>query len=101
MTASLGALTRDEPARELSSVLARVRGFSSAEESVQDAFVAAAEQWTDGPPPNPRAWLVRVAINKAIDRLRRRARIVEVDAEKIAETESAPMPMVDSEIADE
>lgn len=45
-----------------------------AEDAVQDACVAAIDQWTvDGVPKNPRAWLIRVARHKAIDRLRREA----------------------------
>jgi RNA polymerase sigma-70 factor (ECF subfamily) len=49
--------------------------FGLAEESVQDAFTAALEQWPEsGVPENARAWLFRTARNKAIDRLRRRSR---------------------------
>src|SRR5262249_42881487 len=45
----------------------------------QDAFLAAAQQWRGVEPPNPGAWLTRVAINKAIDRIRLRRRRKEVD----------------------
>ena len=39
---------------------------------MQDAFAAALENWPAGEPPaNPRAWLVNVGRNKAIDRIRR------------------------------
>ncbi|HEY2735226.1 MAG TPA: sigma-70 family RNA polymerase sigma factor [Polyangiales bacterium] len=49
--------------------------FALAEEAVQDAFEAALAQWpSEGTPINPRAWLLRAARNKAIDRLRRRSR---------------------------
>jgi RNA polymerase sigma-70 factor (ECF subfamily) len=75
----LAALYRDEHARVLASVLARVSDWALAEEAVQDAFVAAAEQWRDATPVNPRAWLIRVASNKAIDRMRRRSRFPEVE----------------------
>ena len=52
-----------------------LRDFDLAEEALNDAFVAAAEQWRrDGVPKNPRAWLVSAGRFKAIDRLRRRAR---------------------------
>jgi RNA polymerase sigma-70 factor, ECF subfamily len=57
--------------------LIRVLGgdFALAEEVAQEAFTAALEQWPiDGVPPEPRAWLMRAARNKAIDRLRRRSR---------------------------
>jgi RNA polymerase sigma-70 factor, ECF subfamily len=46
--------------------------FDLAEEAAQDAFAIAAERWErDGPPRNPRAWLIATARNRAIDRLRR------------------------------
>lgn len=57
--------------------LIRVVGgdFGLAEEAVQEAFSAALTQWpSEGVPQNPRAWLARAARNKAIDRLRRRAK---------------------------
>lgn len=57
--------------------LIRVVGgdFGLAEEAVQEAFGAALVQWpAEGAPQNPRAWLARTARNKAIDRLRRRAK---------------------------
>jgi RNA polymerase sigma-70 factor, ECF subfamily len=97
----LGDLYRAEHARVLSSVLARIADFPIAEESVQDAFAAAAEQWRDAPPANPRAWLVRVASNKAIDRLRRRTNFPEVDAAAIAEMASAETASDDGCIPDE
>src|SRR5262249_893906 len=70
--------------------------WALAEEAVQDAFVAAAEQWPEATPVNPRAWLIRVASNKAIDRIRRRARFPEVE---LAEPEDTPAE--DHEIRDE
>jgi len=46
--------------------------FDLAEEAVQDAFVTALERWpTAGLPPNPAAWIMTTARNRAIDRLRR------------------------------
>lgn len=55
------------------ATLIRVLGdFDAAEEAVQDAFLVALERWPrDGVPDNPGAWIVRVARNGAIDRLRR------------------------------
>ena len=49
-----------------------------AEESVQDAFIAALEHWPrDGLPPNPGAWIATTARNRAIDRLRRAKKLTE------------------------
>ena len=43
-----------------------------AEEATAEAFAIAVERWPrDGQPPNPRAWLITTARNKAIDRIRR------------------------------
>jgi RNA polymerase sigma-70 factor, ECF subfamily len=57
------------------SVLVRVCGdIDAAEEAVQDAFVAAVEHWpATGIPPNPVAWIITTARNRAIDRFRREA----------------------------
>jgi RNA polymerase sigma-70 factor (ECF subfamily) len=50
--------------------------FDLAEEALHEAFAAAIEQWPrDGVPANPRAWLVSTGRFKAIDSLRRRARL--------------------------
>src|SRR3954464_8096445 len=53
------------------ATLARVLGdINLAEEAVQDAFTTALQKWQT-PPPNPGAWIVTTARNRAIDRLRR------------------------------
>ncbi|WP_349956301.1 RNA polymerase sigma factor [Rhizobium sp. ZPR3] len=49
-----------------------LRDIGLAEEIAQDAFVLALERWPrDGMPRNPAAWLMQVAKNRALDRLRR------------------------------
>lgn len=59
------------------ATLIRVLGdFDVAEEALHEAFRAALEQWPrDGVPANPRAWLVSTGRFKAIDAMRRRARL--------------------------
>jgi RNA polymerase sigma-70 factor (ECF subfamily) len=53
------------------ATLARLLGdIGLAEEAVQDAFAVALEKW-EAPPPNPGAWIVTTARNRAVDRLRR------------------------------
>ena len=65
---------RTERGRVLARLIAVVRDFDLAEDSLQDAFVAAATAWTTtGIPDNPAAWLVTTARRKAVDRLRRAA----------------------------
>ncbi len=62
--------------RILATVIRLVGDFDRSEESVQEAFAAAVESWArDGPPGNPVAWLVSTARHKAIDQLRREARL--------------------------
>jgi RNA polymerase sigma factor (sigma-70 family) len=55
----LGALTR------------RNGQFDLCEDAVQEALLAAAQQWpTDGIPDNPRGWLITVASRRLLDQLR-------------------------------
>ena len=68
----IAQLYRREAGRVLATLIRLVGDFELAEEALQEAFAAAIEQWpTVGVPSNPRAWLVNVGRNKAIDRLRR------------------------------
>lgn len=63
---------RAEYGRALADVARRSGDLDVAEEAVQDAFAAALELWPiEGVPPSPAAWIVTVARNRAIDRLRR------------------------------
>ncbi|WFU18266.1 RNA polymerase sigma factor [Bradyrhizobium sp. CB3481] len=63
---------RDEAGRALSTLIRIVGDFDLAEDALQDAVAAALERWpAAGLPANPRAWLVNVGRNKAIDRVRR------------------------------
>jgi RNA polymerase sigma-70 factor (ECF subfamily) len=63
---------RREAGRVLGTLIRLLGDFELAEESLQEAFEAALEQWPrNGEPENPRAWLARVGHHKGIDRLRR------------------------------
>jgi RNA polymerase sigma-70 factor, ECF subfamily len=63
---------RDEAGRALATLIRLVGDFDLAEDVLQEAFAVALERWPAAEPPsNPRAWLVNVARNKAIDRIRR------------------------------
>src|SRR5450432_1969142 len=63
---------RDETGRALATLIRLVGDFDLAQDALQDAFAIALERWRSADPPsNPRAWLVNVGRNKAIDRIRR------------------------------
>src|SRR5246127_312609 len=63
---------RDEAGRALATLIRLVGDFDLAQDVLQEAFAVALERWPAcDPPSNPRAWLVNVARNKAIDRIRR------------------------------
>ena len=63
---------REQRARVLAALVHAVRDFELAEDALQDAFAAALERWpVTGTPAAPAAWLLTVARNRAIDRLRR------------------------------
>jgi RNA polymerase sigma-70 factor, ECF subfamily len=63
---------RDEAGRALATLIRLIGDFDLAEDALQDAVATALERWPAGEvPSNPRAWLVSVGRNKAIDRIRR------------------------------
>lgn len=65
-------LYREEHGRILAPLIRLLGDFERAEEVVQEAFEAALAQWPrEGVPDTPRAWVIRAARNKAIDRIRR------------------------------
>ena len=79
MTAAIGAravtvedVFRREYGRCVATLIRFLGDIDAAEEAVQDAFTVATARWpSDGQPPNPGAWIVTTARNRAIDRLRR------------------------------
>ena len=71
-------LFREEQGRAIATLIRVTGDFDLAEEAVQDAFISALETWPErGVPDNPGAWITTTARNRAIDRLRRRKRLVE------------------------
>jgi RNA polymerase sigma-70 factor (ECF subfamily) len=71
-------LFREEQGRAVATLIRVLGDFDLAEEAVQEAFVTALETWPSrGVPDNPGAWITTTARNRAIDRLRRRRRLVE------------------------
>jgi RNA polymerase sigma-70 factor (ECF subfamily) len=65
-------LFREEWGRIVAGLIHRTGDWDLAEECAQDAFTQALARWPkDGIPSRPGAWLMTVARNRAIDRLRR------------------------------
>lgn len=77
-------LFRHEAGR-MASVLTCLLGFDQielAEDIVQETMVQALQSWPfQGIPDNPRAWLYRVAKNKALDMVRRENRFRQISSE--------------------
>ncbi|WP_246115883.1 RNA polymerase sigma factor [Trebonia kvetii] len=66
------AVFRREYGRCVATLIRFLGDIDAAEEAVQDAFTVAVAKWpAEGYPPNPGAWIVTTARNRAIDRLRR------------------------------
>ncbi len=76
---TLEELYRAESGRVRATLVRLLGDVDLAEEAVQDAFAAAAESWPrDGVPDRPRAWLISAGRFRAIDRIRRSARLREL-----------------------
>ncbi|MBD1928700.1 RNA polymerase sigma factor [Trichocoleus sp. FACHB-90] len=78
VTQAITSVYRTDWGRIIAIVIQLVGDFDIAEEAAQEAFTAAVNQWQDtGIPALPRAWIIKTARYKAIDRLRRRTRLGE------------------------
>jgi RNA polymerase sigma-70 factor, ECF subfamily len=66
---------RSDWGRIVAALIGLVGDFDLAEESAQEAFTAAVDQWrVSGVPEFPRAWIIQTARHKAIDRIRSKVR---------------------------
>jgi RNA polymerase sigma-70 factor (ECF subfamily) len=71
--AAVEAVYQSDWGRIVATMIRLTGDFEIAEEAAQEAFAAAVDQWrTSGVPESPRAWIIRTARHKAIDRIRRR-----------------------------
>ncbi|WP_454300343.1 RNA polymerase sigma factor [Salana multivorans] len=105
---------REHWGRLLGLLVGRFRDVDLAEDSLADAFEAAARVWaTDGVPDNPPAWLLTAARRRALDRIRavetaRRAlpllvvdRRREHDGEQARDVAEEVMDTVDATVTDD
>lgn len=77
-SAAIDEVYRSDWGRIVATLIRLFDDFDLAEEAAQEAFAAAVEEWpAAGVPQVPRAWIIQTARNKAIDRIRRRARFQE------------------------
>jgi RNA polymerase sigma-70 factor, ECF subfamily len=100
ITQTIEAIYHAESRRIFATLVRLLGDFDLAEEALQNAFVAAMQQWPrDGVPANPRAWLVSAGRFRGIDTLRRRAKFDAslVEFAKQLELESA----AESEISED
>jgi len=102
-TAAIEEVYRSEWGRIVASLIRILGDFDLAEEAAQEAFKAAVEQWpVTGIPEFPRAWIIQTARHKAIDRIRRRAKLEEKLEFYIDPTEPSIVPDYDNtEIPDD
>ncbi|OUL33440.1 RNA polymerase subunit sigma-24 [Nostoc sp. T09] len=78
VTQAIASIYRAEWGRIVATLIRLVGDFDVAEEATQEAFGVALNQWqSTGIPDLPRAWIIKTARYKAIDRLRRRTRLKE------------------------
>jgi RNA polymerase sigma factor (sigma-70 family) len=81
------ALLRELAPQVLGALVRRYGGFDTCEDAVQEALLAAAQQWpAEGVPDNPRGWLITVASRRRIEmwrsdsaRLRREENAFQLD----------------------
>jgi RNA polymerase sigma factor (sigma-70 family) len=91
------SLLRGAAPRALAAVVRRFGDFGESEDAVQEAMIAAAEQWpAQGVPESPVGWLIHVASRRMTDRIRseasRRGREAAVASDR---AEAAPPPNED------
>jgi RNA polymerase sigma factor (sigma-70 family) len=91
---SIDGILRAQAPQVLAAVVRKYGDFDSSEDAVQEALLAASEQWpTQGLPDNPRAWLITVASRRRIATLRSES------ARRRREEAAAALAPVDTEPA--
>lgn len=76
------AVVKDSRPRALAALMRSFRDLDTAEDLFQEACLRAAETWArDGVPRDPTAWLITVARNSGLDRIRKTRRLSSLDVE--------------------
>lgn len=75
----VGRVFREEFGRSVAALIRVFGDIDIAEDAVQEAFAVAMRKWPrEGLPPNPGGWITTTARKRAIDRLRRESRGLEL-----------------------
>ncbi|WP_166838567.1 RNA polymerase sigma factor [Rheinheimera pleomorphica] len=103
ISAELSTLYQRDSRKVLATLIRLLGDFDLAEEALHEAFHAALQQWPkDGIPANPIAWLVSAGRFKAIDQLRKSARLSQLPDEILhqlsAEDSPEPEPIADDQL---
>ena len=109
LSETIETLYRSESGRILATLVRILGDLDLAEEVMHEAFAAALEAWPHaGVPDNPRPWLISTARFKAIDGIRRRARLNAAQRDIVADIEVRindahinDAPLDDDEIEDD
>lgn len=80
------AIVADRRPRVLAALLRTFRDLDRAEDLFQEACLKVAERWeADGTPRDPTAWLIRLARNAGLDRIRKDRRSSSEDVEAVSD----------------
>lgn len=105
LRAEIEAIYRDESRQAFATLIRLLNDFDLAEEALQDAYVAALTSWeTEGIPAQPRAWLISTARFKAIDTLRRKTKLSQLQPQllhRLQEIEAANERFSSHEVQDD
>ncbi|MEU4389475.1 DUF6596 domain-containing protein [Kribbella sp. NPDC023855] len=90
-------LLRELAPQIIGPLVRRYGGFDTCEDAVQEALLAASQQWpVEGVPDNPRSWLITVASRRRIEILRNEAaRQRREESVALSAVEPAAAPAVD------
>jgi RNA polymerase sigma factor (sigma-70 family) len=92
-------LLRELAPQIVGPLVRRYGGFDTCEDAVQEALLAASQQWpVDGLPENPRSWLITVASRRRIEMMRNEAARIrrEETVAGLEPLEPAPIDVDDS-----
>ena len=101
---TIETLYRSESGRVLATLVRLLGDLDLAEEAMHEAFAVALESWSQtGIPDKPRPWLISTARFKAIDGMRRRARLdaTQTELARYMEVRINEVPLDDEEIDDD